>query len=310
MRGLGTVWGAVDVTASANNCISPLMGVFCGPYYALWVNGPDDVWTSGYYNALAHWNGSQWMTYGTGDNRSVDTFWGSGPDDVWGAAGNYIGAWDGTRWVYFDAAHGGILAGGAPRDLWVAGEFDLLGTGPIFIGFIHHASSATVMQSGVGFPSGAFDRMVDVASLGCAIGDAGLRDPNLFEAGWASGTDDVWFVGARAFHYDGSTWSCVAVPGHVQLHGVWGTLSTNVWAVGDLGTILHFDGARWSSVTLPSGAALQSVWTSSSCDVWAIGDAVYHGQPTVAAGAPDASDAEHSDPGADGARDASAETGD
>jgi hypothetical protein len=52
------------------------------------------------------------MTYGTGDNRVVDTFWGSGPGDVWGAAGNYIGAWDGTRWVYFDAIHGGILAGG------------------------------------------------------------------------------------------------------------------------------------------------------------------------------------------------------
>ncbi|MGD0676539.1 MAG: hypothetical protein ABSC94_14060 [Polyangiaceae bacterium] len=101
----------------------------------------------------------------------------------------------------------------------------------------------------------------------------------LAEAGWASATDDVWYVGSRIVHFDGSTWTCTAAAVPSQLHAVWGTSKADVWAVGDRGTILHFDGARWSSVPSPTTHALRGVWASAPCDVWAIGDAVYHAQP-------------------------------
>jgi hypothetical protein len=39
-------------------------------------------------------------------------------------------------------------------------------------------------------------------------------------------------------HYDGTAWS-LALSGIPNLLAVWGRSSSDVWAVGDLGTILH-----------------------------------------------------------------------
>jgi hypothetical protein len=95
-------------------------------------------------------------------------------------------------------------------------------------------------------------------------------------SGWASATDDVWYVGVYVYHYDGVHWTCMPTPSGNHLQGVWGTSRNDVWAVGDGGTILHFDGMRWSSVRSPTTQSLFGVWASGPCDVWAIGDAVYH----------------------------------
>ena len=49
------------------------------------------------------------------------------------------------------------------------------------------------------------------------------------------------------------------------LYGVWGTSSSDVYAVGSNivgppGTILHYDGTNWSAMTSPTDEGLLGVW--------------------------------------------------
>src|SRR2546427_7409028 len=71
---------------------------------------------------------------------------------------------------------------------------------------------------------------------------------------------------------DGWCWSNPLPQGN-PLRSVWGSASTDVWAVGDAGTILHWDGSAWSGFPSGTGNILYSVWGSASTDVWAVGDA-------------------------------------
>jgi hypothetical protein len=59
-----------------------------------------------------------------------------------------------------------------------------------------------------------------------------------------------------------------------SLRGVWGTSASNIWAVGDGGTVLHYNGSQWSAVTSNTALHLRDVWGSSANDVWAVGDGV------------------------------------
>ncbi len=56
------------------------------------------------------------------------------------------------------------------------------------------------------------------------------------------------------------------------LYSVWGSSGSDVFAVGDYGTILHYDGSTWSSI--PSGTTnyLLGIWGSSGSDVFVVGD--------------------------------------
>ena len=70
---------------------------------------------------------------------------------------------------------------------------------------------------------------------------------------------------------DGWCWSNPLPQGN-PLWSVWGSASTDVWAVGLGGTILHWDGSAWSPVASGTVNSLTSVRGSASNDVWAVGD--------------------------------------
>ena len=56
------------------------------------------------------------------------------------------------------------------------------------------------------------------------------------------------------------------------LNGVWGSSSTDVFAVGDEGTILHYDGSTWSPMESGLKKVLNAVWGTSGTDVFVAGD--------------------------------------
>src|SRR6266436_350373 len=66
-------------------------------------------------------------------------------------------------------------------------------------------------------------------------------------------------------------WSTVPNGSTQQLMGVWGTSSSDVWAGGQLGTILHYNGTTWSTFTNPATDYLYSAWGASPSDVWIVG---------------------------------------
>src|SRR3989454_8153249 len=101
-----------------------------------------------------------------------------------------------------------------------------------------------------------------------------LPQGNTLISVWGSASTDVWAVGASGtiLHWDGSAWSGFPSGTTNFLYGVWGSASTDVWAVGGGGTILHWDGSAWSPVSSGTTLWLTSVWGSASNDVWAVGD--------------------------------------
>jgi len=54
------------------------------------------------------------------------------------------------------------------------------------------------------------------------------------------------------------------------LNGVWGSGASDVWAVGDFGTIVHWNGNAWTSVSSGTTNYLSGIWGSAS-DVWVVG---------------------------------------
>ena len=56
-----------------------------------------------------------------------------------------------------------------------------------------------------------------------------------------------------------------------SIHDVWGTSGTDVFAVGQGGTILHYDGTTWSEMESVAANCLHGIWGSSSTDVFAVG---------------------------------------
>jgi hypothetical protein len=73
-----------------------------------------------------------------------------------------------------------------------------------------------------------------------------------------------------------ATWSPMTSGTTSFLNGVWGTSSSDVFAVGAGGTIIHYDGATWSPMVSGTTVELTHVWGSSTSDVFAVGAASYH----------------------------------
>src|SRR5262249_51217841 len=80
--------------------------------------------------------------------------------------------------------------------------------------------------------------------------DIPLPQGNLLKAAWAASPTDLWVVGevGTLLHYDGTSWSSAPRLTTEALNGVWGSAPGDVWAVGDDEALLHFDGAKWSMV--------------------------------------------------------------
>ena len=56
------------------------------------------------------------------------------------------------------------------------------------------------------------------------------------------------------------------------LRGIWGARADQVFAVGDLGTIVRFDGLVWRAEEVPAGDNLVAIDGCSDHDIWAIGE--------------------------------------
>ncbi|WP_394822270.1 hypothetical protein [Pendulispora albinea] len=77
---------------------------------------------------------------------------------------------------------------------------------------------------------------------------------------------------------DGWCWEHPSPQGQ-DVRGVWGSSATDVWEVGEAGTILHFDGVSWTRVPSGTKVDLQAVSGSSATDVWAVGyDDAWNGE--------------------------------
>lgn len=65
------------------------------------------------------------------------------------------------------------------------------------------------------------------------------------------------------------------------LRAVWGTASSDIFVVGEKGTILHFDGTNWSVMQSNASTDFYGVWGTSSTDVYAVGKPISSGDEAI-----------------------------
>ena len=57
-----------------------------------------------------------------------------------------------------------------------------------------------------------------------------------------------------------------------SIEGVWGSSSSNVYAVTDIGEVLHYNGSAWSSETkFATVAVLYDIWGTGANDIYGVG---------------------------------------
>ena len=90
---------------------------------------------------------------------------------------------------------------------------------------------------------------------------------------WGSSESDVFAVGnsGTIVHYDGYTWSGMESGTTNHLGDVWGSGGNDVFAVGESGIILHYDGKTWSKINSGTSRHLDSIWGSSQNDIFVTG---------------------------------------
>jgi hypothetical protein len=90
---------------------------------------------------------------------------------------------------------------------------------------------------------------------------------------WGVTSTDVFAIGnsGTIIHYDGSKWASMSSNTTDDLHSIWGATGTDVFAVGSSGTIIHYDGSTWSSISSNTTNDLHSVWGATGTDVFAAG---------------------------------------
>jgi hypothetical protein len=94
-------------------------------------------------------------------------------------------------------------------------------------------------------------------------------------------SSEAWAVGDGAVVVHGTSltgsvsWTAVAsnlVPSLRGVRSVHATGGSNVWAVGESGSILMYDGSIWGSITAPLQTNYNAVWMTGSNDGWAVGN--------------------------------------
>jgi hypothetical protein len=255
-------------------------------YTGVWGFSATDAWAV-QGNGVSYWDGAQWKRVFGGqlpyvndagvtvdnDLQPFSAVWGTSDNDMWFVGSDQAGNvfhWDGQHWSSVTTVSSFIYTyqaiwGAAADDIWTGGNVLLHWDGCVWT---------------------SSDNPV-------------LLGQQMVNSIWGSSGSDVWAVGSGSlggllFHFDGGAWTSAFNPlsdagaggfsNNASLGGVWGSSSTDVWAVGDdqsgatYGTILHNDGTGWQSVTVPSSAfppglptSLSGVWGSGPGDVWAFG---------------------------------------
>ncbi len=251
---------------------------------AVWGSAKDDVWAVGTRGTILHGDGTTFVPLATNRSDIFFSVWGTGKDDVWfmssttpvhsqGFVGGSATFEDvkGSSWNPNEVGSGRIWAGhSSARDqVWIAGQHtvrfaDFYGNGGSFWRFGTDDDGGAVWSRG-----GSCEQDMQCTPLVRALwGTPVGQTPSV-----------VWAVGERgqAFVLDdpeAGHWSFRTPDTVNDLEAVWGTSASDVWAVGQNGTIRHIadETGTWHAVDSPTTSHLHGVWGTSTNDVWAVGD--------------------------------------
>jgi hypothetical protein len=106
-----------------------------------------------------------------------------------------------------------------------------------------------------------------------------------YEEGWLNsiygfGKNDIWAVGywqvdynryALITHWDGKSWTTWKLQQYKVLSAVWGTSSSNLYAVGEAGLVLHYNGTNWTQQQSRTELSIVDIWGVDNSHIFASG---------------------------------------
>jgi hypothetical protein len=248
-----------------------------------WAVGSFEPPNGGSQTLIEHWDGTSWTQVASpspGDGDELTAVAATSATNAW-AVGRFFSAegvsqtliehWDGVSWTQIASPSPGTLTGVLGIGWAVGWQF---------------VSPATV-QPVIEHWDGRKWSVVPSADLG--PGGTGT-----LAAVAATSPTNIWAVGSSPSggtgsdnqmlieHYDGTSWTLSARPGHGNLLGVAVTGAGDAWAVGDtanpgsagLPLIEHYDGTTWAPVPVHPFipfVILAAVSASSPANVLAVG---------------------------------------
>jgi transposase len=123
----------------------------------------------------------------------------------------------------------------------------------------------------VGNPCGASRYLLSTGNASCIPGGtiSGITGV------WSSSATDVWWVGTALYRWNGTALSTTARPANVNpLTDVHGASASEVWAVGQSGSMARFNGATWARIGAGvTSSTLNGVYVASPTSVFVVGTA-------------------------------------
>jgi len=254
-----------------------------------------DIWVGGQYGQLLHWNGTAWSKATSPTTDDIGSLSCSSSGDCWilpylynQISGNTLYRLEGGRWNKHGSTPTAIalysVRAVSATEVWLAGSTTFRFDGTSWLNttksLTHYLMQSVAAHGG----SGGKDPIgVGIYGLiarwdGSTWRTLASGDGEHLQAAWTSPQGDIFIVGSRGgiARLRNGRLEWIGISGDSSNYrSVWGTSSSNVWAVGEYGRIVHFDGTTWSQVRdLMGGSAetLQTIAGSSAVDIWVIGD--------------------------------------
>jgi len=257
-----------------------------GLYYLLldaWGSSSSDVFAVGKDGLILHYDGQSWEKMTSGTSQTLTAVWGSSSSDVFsvGASGtilHYDGNAAGT-WITMNSGTTKDLGG-----VWGVSSSQVVAVGDSGTAVLYDGTSWTPFELFNGrindvWISTSKDIFALVSNTVChyRYSAAGWE---LMPAGttatlwavWGFSSSDVFAVGnsGTIVHYNGTSLESMTSGTSETLAAVWGSSATDVFAVSGSGTVLRYNGATWSEMT-SLNASVQGIWGNSSSDVFILG---------------------------------------
>jgi hypothetical protein len=247
----GQTWSSLSSDANA------------GTFWGMWGSSAADVYVTTAFGALQgqvlHYDGAVWAAASTSTTAGLYGVWGTSATDIYfcGDQGTFL-HYDGKGgWISIPTRTTSPLLG-----IWGSSSSDIYIVG--LNGVALHFDGQNVTP--ITLPNLTTEPNEAVEALGTV---------------WGSRANDVWIGGGLSagdvWHFDGAAWTkhtlwTIAGSTGQGVNGLWGTSSSDIWAVGE-GSAYHFDGTTWTSTPLPTtgSTTLIQVWGSGSLNVFAAG---------------------------------------
>ena len=188
-------------------------------------------------------DGSTWTVNPTGAPAAFVHMWTSPTGHSFAVAGTTVYRFEAGAWV--------AMPTGSPQTLrwvWASGPSDIFAVGPQATVMHYNGTSWTKLETGT------------TANLNAVWGSS---PTNVFFAG-----SDV--TGGIILRYNGTGFTSTNPSPH-SLRSIHGRSPNEVYAVGDVGTIVRFNGTAWSTENSGVMHTLMDVWATSGGDVYVVG---------------------------------------